>query len=654
MADVVVIGVPGLRWADVEASPELSALVGEANVGSISVKTSGGQTCPIDGWLTISAGTRAWGSEPGRPCPELPAVDGGRVAGWSSYGDLQAEHHTDAELGRLGALGNKLCGFGPGGAVAVARPDGSVLTQAGAGAADGGAAWWPEFEPQLLAQCNDAVVDAGAMPLREGRDEARRRVAQLVEQARAQGRWVVLAGVGEEIAGAHRETLVAMQLPPDDGPRWLTSSTTRRPGLIQLTDLTATLLSDSAPDAPLDGSQVHAGGDVHTDTAAVIRDRLDTNERFAQPLVMLVAVGLTILAAQLLALAWYKLRHTRRSRRVFVATMLAQGGFFSAVYLSTLTQWWRWPEPGLSLYLVTLAISAAVATASYLVLNCRAVLGVVAAAYVVLLVDGVLGTPLQVGSMFAEGPVTGGRFFGFGNSTFGAFATATLVTAAAAGGRLTRRSRTAGALAVLAVGGAGVIVDGVPGWGTDFGGVIALTPAVLLLAWHTWRGSISWRAVLGLGLAGFAAVGMLAYADYRRPPADRTHFGTFVQRLVDGDVTGVIARKLGMSFAYLNNPGGWALLVAVVALSVACVLPHRVPSASYQRFVGRIPIARPALLALVLCGWIGMLLNDAGVTVPAIMAGFALPMLVAHLITNWRATPEDEAARPAAPVPGSR
>ncbi len=639
LADVVVIGVPGLRWYDVEASPELTALVGEANVGSMSVKTSGGQTCPIDAWLTISAGTRAWGTAKGEPCPDLPVVENGRVAGWSSYVDLQAEHHTDAELGRLGALGNKLCGFGPGAALAVAGPDGTVAVQSIAGAALGpkGAQWWPDFHPESLAQCNDAVVDAGAMPLREGRAEARARIAELVRQARAEGRWVVVAGISEETAGAHRETMVALQLPPDNGARWLTSASTRRPGLVQLTDLTATLLSDSAPDAPLDGSEIHSAGRVHTDTAAVIRDRLDTNARFRLPPFALVALGLTILAAQLLALAWYKLRHTRRSRRVFVATMLTQGGFFSAMFLATLTQWWRWPEPGPALYGVALATSAAVAVTSYLVLGCRAVLGVVAAAYLVLLVDGVLGTPLQVGSMFAQGPVTGGRFFGFGNSTFAAFATATLVTAAVAGGRLMRRSRTAGALAVLAVGGAGVLVDGVPGWGTDFGGVLALTPAVLLLAWYTWRGGISWRAVLALGLTGFVAVGLLAYADYRRPEADRTHFGRFVQRLVDGDVSGVIARKLAMSFAYLNNPGGWVLLVAVLVLSAACVLPHRVPSASYRRFVERVPIAKPALLSLVVCGWIGMLLNDAGVTVPAIMAGFALPMLVAHLVWNWRA-----------------
>ena len=42
-------------------------------------------------------------------------------------------------------------------------------------------------------------------------------------------------------------------------------------------------------------------------------------------------------------------------------------------------------------------------------------------------------------------------------------------------------------------------------------------------------------------------------------------------------------------------------------------------------------MVRPTLLALSTCGLVGMLLNDAGVALPAIMTGFALPLLVAHL-----------------------
>lgn len=636
LADVVVIGVPGLRWSDVQASPELTALVNQSHVGSISVKTSIQQTCPIDGWLTVSAGTRAWGSRPGEQCPELPTVADGRLAGWQRYVDLQAEHHTSAELGRLGELGRRLCGFGPGGAVAVAGRDGSVRVAGGNGRDENRGRWQPGFDPAALAGCNDAVVDAGPMPLREGREQARKRVAELVAQARSQDRWVLLVGISEEVAGAYRQPLVAMQLPPDDGPRWLTSNSTRRPGLIQLTDITATLLSDSVTGAPIDGAQIGFGGDRHTDAEAVIQDRLDANERLVQRPGTLVAVLLTLVIAQLAAMTWYLLRRSRPARRTFVATLLTQGAFVAAVFGVTVTQWWRLSEPSLWLYLFTLAICAGAAVASYVVLRRRAVFGLAVLGYLTLVVDGILGTPLQVGGMFAQGPVTGGRFYGFGNSTFAVFAAATLVTAAYAGRLLLPKGRAQAAAAVLAVGLLAVVVDGAPDWGADFGGVISLTPAVLLQAWLTWRGRASWRALLAIGAAAVLAVAAFAVADYQRPPADRTHLGAFVARVLDGDVWDVFARKLSMSFGYLNNPGGWALLVAVILLAAAALWPQRVPFAAYRRFAAEEPMARPTLLALVVCGVVGMLLNDAGVTVPAILAGFAMQWLVTYLVHSPR------------------
>jgi hypothetical protein len=633
LAKVVVVGVPGLSWHDVQASPELTALVSQSHVGSITVKTAGPHTCPVDGWLTISAGTRAWGSVPDEQCGDLPGVVDGKVQNWQTYVDRQGEHHTGAPLGRMGDSHSQkpLCGFGPGAALAVARPDGTVDN------------WLPQLDQAKLSSpaCSDAIIDAGALPLREGREEARKKVADLVAQARAAGGWVLLVGISQVTANAHQEPLVAMQLPPDDIPRWLTSDSTRRPGLIQLTDITATVLrghskpldpAGAEEAGPLGGNEIHFTGDHHTDAAAVIEDRLDTNERFEHPRPMLVAVAMTLLVAQLAALGWFLKTRSRRARSTSEFTMLAQGGFFIAVFLSTATVWWRWPEPGLSLYCVVLAISAAFAGLTRAVLKQWAGLGILLAAYLILLVDGVLGTPLQFGSMFTDGPVIGGRFYGFGNSTFATLAVAALVTAGWVAQRLLDESRVKAALAVLAIGGLAIIVDGKPGWGTDFGGIIALTPAVLLMAWLTWRGSITLKALVGIGLTGLLSVSAVAFLDYLRPEDQRSHFGTFVETLLAGDVADVLIRKLQMSLGFFQTPAGWFMLAGVVLAMIATVWPEKVPFEAYRRFYVSRPMVRPTLLALSICGLVGMLLNDAGVALPAIMTGFALPLLVAHLL----------------------
>ncbi|GAB3943322.1 hypothetical protein GCM10029976_065770 [Kribbella albertanoniae] len=364
----------------------------------------------------------------------------------------------------------------------------------------------------------------------------------------------------------------------------------------------------------------------------MIEERLDTNQRFEQPRPMLVAVSMTILVAELLALAWFWFTRSPRARRTFTFTLLTQGGFFIAVFLSTATVWWRWPSPGFSLYCVVLGISALFAVLTQVFLKRYAFLGIALAAYAILLVDGVLGTPLQFGSMFTDGPVIGGRFYGFGNSTFATLAVAALVVAGWVAQKLIDKSRVQAALAVLAIGGAAIVVDGRPGWGTDFGGIIALTPAVLLMAWLTWRGSITLRALIGVGVAGVLAVTAVAFLDYLRPADQRSHFGTFFARLLDGDVSDVLIRKLQMAVAFFNGPAGWAMLVAVVLAMLATVLPARVPFPAYRSFYTSLPMIRPTLLALSTCGLVGMLLNDAGVALPAIMTGFAVPLLVAHLV----------------------
>ncbi|WP_344231403.1 hypothetical protein [Kribbella hippodromi] len=634
LAKVVVIGVPGLTWGDVKASPELTALVDQSSVGSISVKTAGPHTCPIDGWLTIGAGTRAWGSDPNQPCGDLPAVSDGKVTGWQTYVDRQAEHHTGAPIGRLGQTGYPMCGFGPGAAVALARTDGSVSN------------WQPQFDQAKLAspECGDAIVDAGALPLREGRPEALQKVAELVKQVRAADGWVLLTGISQVTTNDHKQTLVVMQLPPDDGPRWLTSDSTRRPGLIQLTDITATILrgrtaatvDPAGPEkaGPLDGSEIRSTGDRHTSAAAVIDDRLDANQRFEQPRPVLFAVALTIVGAEVLALLWFLLRRSPLSRRVTIFTLLVQGGFFIAAFLAQATVWWRWPSPAFSLYAVTIGISVLSAVIAQVLLKKYAYFGLALAAYLLLLIDGVLGTPMQLGSLFADGPVIGGRFYGFGNSTFAALAVGGLVTAAWAAQKLYGKSRLQAAVAVLVIGGAAIIVDGKPGWGTDFGGLLALTPAVLLMAWLTWRDRLYLRVLIGAGVGVVLLVAGVSYLDYRRPPDQRTHFGTFFARVLDGDVSDVFIRKLQMAVQFFSGPAGWLMLLAVVFCMVATVWPDRVPSKAYRDFYSSHQMVRPTLLALSLCGLAGMLLNDAGIALPAIMLGFAVPLLVAHLLAS--------------------
>ncbi len=58
---MVLIGVPGLRWAGVSAAatPALWRLAHQGSVGSLSVTGIHTLSCPADGWLTLNSGARA-------------------------------------------------------------------------------------------------------------------------------------------------------------------------------------------------------------------------------------------------------------------------------------------------------------------------------------------------------------------------------------------------------------------------------------------------------------------------------------------------------------------------------------------------------------------------------------------------------------------
>ncbi len=58
---LVVIGVGGVRWADVTATgtPAMWSLLEQGSTATVTVRSVYAATCPVDGWLTVNAGQRA-------------------------------------------------------------------------------------------------------------------------------------------------------------------------------------------------------------------------------------------------------------------------------------------------------------------------------------------------------------------------------------------------------------------------------------------------------------------------------------------------------------------------------------------------------------------------------------------------------------------
>ncbi|MFL6287665.1 MAG: hypothetical protein ACJ73L_04650, partial [Actinomycetes bacterium] len=166
---VIVIGVPGLRWADVgpDATPHLWELGQTSSLGQMTTRSARSRTCPADGWVQLGTGNRARYPIPENPkegsCQPFPAVEptstgGGTVERWDAVLAENDDLMFDAVPGLLGQTlaDNARCSLasGPGSALGAADLDGTV-------------AHWIEspasLTPQSLRQC--AFTAIGVEPL---------------------------------------------------------------------------------------------------------------------------------------------------------------------------------------------------------------------------------------------------------------------------------------------------------------------------------------------------------------------------------------------------------------------------------------------------------------------------------------------------------
>ena len=76
---VLVVGVPGLTWADIGASttPHLWDLAASSPIGSVSVRAVRSTTCLLDGWASLGAGNRVRVPGPDQGIPPIPLPEPG-------------------------------------------------------------------------------------------------------------------------------------------------------------------------------------------------------------------------------------------------------------------------------------------------------------------------------------------------------------------------------------------------------------------------------------------------------------------------------------------------------------------------------------------------------------------------------------------------
>ncbi len=492
---VVVIGTGGTRWDDVDLdAPTLTGLLSAASIGVLAVRSVHDTTCPVDGWLTLSAGRRAAAprasGDPDRagcpaPAVRLDAAPGGSatVTGWSSYLAQAHADPYDAEPGLLGRLlqaSTSVVAVGPGAAVAVADGQGRLAhafvgvdpaaPEPGGGAPDPSVLATDLDEQVRAALALDPdllVVDAGAV-----RDPAEQPAGaprptglwtesvtdqvsaldtrlQLVLGELPTGATVIVASLADSGRQPQLQLVAALGPGPAGAhafaPALLRSDSTRQDGLVQLTDLQPTVLRLLGHPVPADA----VGATLVSRSAGEPTSRLQRLLDLQEAAVTMHQVVPSFFAALVLAqLVLYGVTAVVLRRRAGTPTVrhrlrVAVTGaalWFAAVpagtFLAALAPWWRLGPPLLMVSLLSIAFALPPALLAVLGPGRRLLLAPIGwvggLSALVLAADVLSGSRLQLCSPMGDQPLVAGRFYGIGNPAFALFASGMLLAAAAA------------------------------------------------------------------------------------------------------------------------------------------------------------------------------------------------------------------------------
>jgi len=682
---IVVIGTGGLSWSDVSAraTPALWSLLRDGATATLTVRSVHANTCPVDGWLTLSAGEQASDSGGGagpdhnaKPaCQVLPdRMTAGLVPHWNEYLAAAAATNFDASLGLLGdqvaSHGGCIQAVGPGAALGAARANGIV---------DRYQRYDDSTLASALASCPATLIDVG--PVRDPADAdpqdgfrpTTTRAAQVaavddrvaaVLKAAPSGTDVLLASLAD--AGVTERLRLIAVSGPRFGAGTLRSTSTRQQGLVQLADLTPTILQHLGIPRPprLGGTPLQfmpSDGNSENSAAERLRALLDYDEAshkvhsLVEPFfygLVLLQLALYLTAAVLWRRGWANLpRHESSSmpRRRQLLRTTRQVAIVAATvpvstFLANLLPWWRFSAPLASVVASVAAFTTAISMLALLGPWRRRLFGplvvVCVVTVIVLAADVMTGSRLQLSSLMGLQPVVGGRFYGMGNVTFALFATATLMLCTAVGSHfVTVHQPRIAAATVGAIGLVAVIVDASPFWGSDLGGPPALLPGVILLVLAILQIKLTWRRSLAIGGGIAAFLVILSLLDWLRPAESRSHLGRFVQTTIDGGARDIIARKLDQNMALLFD-NRLLLLVPVGLVLLAYILARPTSRAAgpLRRSLGRVQLLRPGLIAVLVMWVIGSALNDSGSAIPAVGATLALPLVLAIALR----THEDE------------
>jgi hypothetical protein len=259
----------------------------------------------------------------------------------------------------------------------------------------------------------------------------------------------------------------------------------------------------------------------------------------------------------------------------------------------------------------------------------RALLLLTGATLVGVLVDPFIGSPMSALSPFGSSPVLGSRYYGVGNTYMGVAIGAAILLAcllpavypSALGGRA--RTVTAAGIVLLVT----VVILGYPRLGANVGALIAGVAAALVTLMMLAGWNLGWKQVLLVVGILVACVAVLVIIDLVLP-GSASHAGRAVTRIHGGGIKealALMARQFGANFKLIWT-SIWRLFFA---MGIIAALVWRKTLNMFTEVNERYPGLAAAWVGLVVAMFLAVLINDSGIeSGGALMIYFILPPLL--------------------------
>ncbi len=415
-------------------------------------------------------------------------------------------------------------------------------------------------------------------------------------------------------------------------PGYAISGITRRKGIVSLADIAPTILDFYNIETPNTMEATLLDWVKSSETVTQKKESfIDVNKKSTLRDSAFVKVAATfilvIFLSVILSLSAYKKFKKLKIYAVFLSWMslvMPTIAFLMAPFMLALSK-------PIIVYLFFVSSSILVSVGCYFAMKkygtSMVVLWICATTLTVQIVDIIFSGNLQLNSLFGYSAIIAGRFAGFGNLAFSIVAISSVVLVA----MIKQLSRTRPYLnkkwvniAILAMLIFVLIMDGLPYFGSDVGGVLSLTPMVFIVGLMMYEKRLSIKTIIYALLITLATLTAFSLFDLSRPLSERTHLGRFVKVVLNGEGRTIIERKILSNLHILTNSlTATVVIIATIFLIFLFLKP--------EKFVKEMSLLNPGFRYIVypglVVGLLGMLLNDSGVAIPGMMLSIAAPTI---------------------------